>query len=156
MSTRSPLSDFVRPSNLVRILGICAVLTCVWLSLLFTLQASAAPLAPQSPQFAKSESLGLSDFSAKVTKNKTVLLIWNTGSEAQILGFNLWKRTGKGVWVKMNADLIPAKNTGQLISNQYTQRDSQVKVGKTYRYMLEVVSITGYSAKTDPLAVKIQ
>ncbi len=116
----------------------------------------AAPAQPAHPTIAGQESLGLADFGLKLTKKHTVLLNWNTGTEMQILGFNLWKQVGKGEWKLMNAEMIAAKNPGELIGNAYAFTDKKVTVGKKYSYKLEVVSVEGYSAFTDPIQVKVK
>lgn len=157
MFSHSPLSNRVHQTHLVRLLGVSLVIGLLSLSaLLLAPQAIASPRAPEAPQPAHSEMLGLSDFGVKVTKNGSVLLHWETGSEMSILGFNVWKRAGKGEWQKLNADMIPALSTGQVVGNAYQLRDRAVKRGKAYFYQLEVVSTDGYSAYTDVVKVKIK
>ena len=143
--------SFVRLAALV-------MLAALMLVLAHTTAATslAAPAQPAHPAIAGQESLGLADFGLKLTKKHTVLLNWNTGTEMQILGFNLWKQTGKGEWTRINAEIIAAKNPGELIGNAYAYTDKTVKVGKKYSYKLEVISVEGYSAFTDPIQVKVQ
>jgi hypothetical protein len=139
-----------------RLLSACLVLGLMfWLILLAAPSTFAAARAPESPQITHQESLGLSSFDVKVTKYKTVLVRWETGSESQILGFNVWKRVGKHAWQKLNSDMVGAKNTGEVFGNKYSMRDTNVQSGKRYSYQLEVISIYGYSAFTDPIQVKI-
>ena len=115
----------------------------------------AAPAVPAHPQINTQASLGLASFSVKLTKKNTVLLEWETGSELQILGFNVWKRTFSGEWTRLNSEPIPAKNPGEILGNTYLLRDLQVKSGKRYFYQLEVISTDGYSAFTEPVKIKI-
>jgi hypothetical protein len=141
---------------LVRVLSTCLVLGLMfWLALLAAPSTFAAARAPESPQITHQESLGLATFTVKVTKSKTVLVRWETGSESQILGFNVWKRVGKHEWQQLNPNTIVAKSTGEVFGNKYSMRDTNVRSGKRYSYQLEVISIYGYSAFTDPIQVKI-
>lgn len=157
MLALSPTSNYVRRTLLVRFLGICALVGLVsWGALLFAPQALAAPRAPEAPKIAQPASLGLSGFGAKVTRRGVVILHWETGTEMTIFGFNVWKRVGKGAWQKLNAAMIPAKSTGQVVGNEYLLRDKHVQAGKAYSYKLEVVSTEGYSAYTEVVKVKIK
>lgn len=107
-----------------------------------------SPLVPNS--------LGLASFNAKLNNKGQVILNWETGSELSIIGFNVWKRVGKGEYKLMNAEMIPAKNMGEVMGNTYLKRDKKVQSGKKYFYQLEVVSTFGYSAFTEAVKVKVK
>ena len=77
-------------------------------------------------------------------KQERVNVKWQTGTELNILGFNLYRAVGKtGTYKQLNAELIPAKNLGQVLGASYILRDTQVKAGKTYFYKLQVVYADG-------------
>lgn len=100
-------------------------------------------------------SLGLVEFSGKVTKTKKVHLYWDTGTEVNLVGFNVWKKAGNGEFVLLNANLIPAR-TGLAVGNSYSLLDKRVKPGTKYRYKLEVISVDGYSAWSDAVSLKVR
>lgn len=149
--------SIVRPWNVFRILGILMLfgLLC-WIALATPSATIAATQAPGHAQITQPAMLGLSNFTVKATKKHTAQICWETGSEMLILGFNVWKRAGKGEWKQLNAEMIPAKNIGEVIGNSYAMTDKQVKIGKSYSYQLEVIGSNGVSAFTDPITVKIK
>lgn len=100
-------------------------------------------------------SLGLVEFSGKVTKTKEVHLYWDTGTEVNLVGFNVWKQAGNGEFVRLNANLIPAR-TGVAMGNSYSMLDKRVKLRTKYTYKLEVVSVDGYSAWSDEVSLKVR
>ena len=70
-------------------------------------------------------------------KQARVNVKWQTGTELNILGFNLYRAVGRhSAYKQLNAELIPAKNLGQVLGASYILRDTQVKAGKTYFYKL--------------------
>lgn len=101
-------------------------------------------------------SLGLASFSAKLDKKNKVILTWDTGTELTILGFNIQRRTAKGQYQTVNAEMVPAQNTGEIIGNAYKLKDSKVKKGKVYFYQLELVSTQGYSALSEEVRIKVK
>ena len=81
-----------------------------------------------------------------------------TGSETNMIGFNVWRR-GKGKangWQKLNALVIAAKNVGQPMGTDYSYSDASVQAGKTYRYKLEVLGTDGSSSWSKIIKVKVQ
>ena len=76
------------------------------------------------------------DFSAR-PRAHGALLSWTTGSESNLLGFNVWRfRNGKGV--KVNRTLVEAKRSGEPTGASYTFLDSHpgARQGLTYRLQL--------------------
>lgn len=71
-----------------------------------------------------------------------VKLAWDTASEANLVGFNVWRARGKGEFVKLNADPIPASNSGDLNGHAYTYADPLSKKGR-YQYKLELLTTAG-------------
>ncbi len=72
-------------------------------------------------------------------KGAQVQLTWDTASEVNLVGFNVWRARGKGEFVKLNAELIPALSPGVLAANSYAYADPLSKKG-AYRYKLELVT----------------
>jgi hypothetical protein len=78
----------------------------------------------------------VASFDATSGKSGTTLR-WTTGSETEILGFNVWRyRSAKAV--KLNRTLIRAKRSGQAAgaSYRYVDRGPGAKRGLTYRLQL--------------------
>lgn len=88
----------------------------------------------------------LLSFKAQFT-HKSVELIWETASEIDTLGFNLFRQTvlPDGTYSraqKVNAEVIPSK--GDAISGAtYTFNDLEIANTMTYRYQLSEVTLTG-------------
>jgi hypothetical protein len=70
-----------------------------------------------------------------------VRLNWVTTSELGLVGFDLYRsETLNGVRQKLNPNLLPAKNPGQIVKTYYQFMD-QVVQGKTYFYWLEMIKL---------------
>lgn len=95
----------------------------------------------------------LSSFSGKA-KAKQINLKWTSANEFNTSGFNVWRKFGKAGWKQVNADFINAQTPGQQNSHQYSYTDTVKKLGKTYRYKLEVVRTDGSSSWSDVVRVK--
>lgn len=95
----------------------------------------------------------LNSFSVKATANAN-RAAWETGTEVNIVGFNLWRKVGKNDWRMVNDQLLPAKNMGKIAGAGYTTKDENVKSGKVYRYKLQVVVTDGKSEWSN--VVKVQ
>ena len=96
----------------------------------------------------------ISEFTAQV-QDARVQLNWTTANELNVLGFQVYRREGKRDETKLNAELIPAQNPGELISNTYAFEDANVRAGKKYVYRLQVVFANGESESVEPIEVKI-
>ncbi|RMF92392.1 MAG: hypothetical protein D6734_12365 [Candidatus Schekmanbacteria bacterium] len=78
----------------------------------------------------------LSSFSAK-QKRKKVHIVWQTASETNNIGFNIWRREdGASDYTKINEKLIKSKKRA-IGGAKYHFNDKGVKKGKTYFYRLE-------------------
>lgn len=101
-------------------------------------------------------AVGLSQLSALASNPHLVKVKWQTGTELNIIGFNILRRGG-GVkaWKQLNADLIGAKNIGQVMGSRYLYNDSTVGPGKTYKYKLQVVYTDGSKQTTAAIKVKM-
>ncbi len=88
-------------------------------------------------------AITLAYFTAKVGKNGSVTLAWETVTEVDNAGFNLYRaRTEHGEYKKINDTLIPAK--GNAVSGAaYSYLDTPRK--GTYYYKLEDIDYNGVS-----------
>ena len=86
-----------------------------------------------------------------------VTLRWETAQEMNNQGFNIYRSgTGEdGSWVKMNNNMIPAKNFGQMIPASYEWYDTDVEQGKIYYYRLEDIEYGSYSTMHAPVKIKV-
>ena len=85
-----------------------------------------------------------------------VLVEWETASEMDNDGFNLWRaETEAGPYTKLNADLIPAQG-GPTTGASYSYEDEAVTNGVTYWYKLEDVDLYGVSAMHGPVSATLQ
>ncbi len=75
-----------------------------------------------------------------------VSLQWATLSEANILGFNLWRRHGSGRAVRVNTALLPARYAGQMASGSYRFLDHPLLPGY-YDYTLEILRLDGTTVR---------
>ena len=82
----------------------------------------------------------LKSFVGKVRRG-VVTLRWRTASEAQVLGFNVFREAAKRV--KLNRSLIRAKGAGSLGAATYSLLDKKARRGTTYTYSLQIVSLNG-------------
>jgi hypothetical protein len=69
-----------------------------------------------------------------------IQLGWQTAQETDLVGFNLYRaESPDGLQMKVNLQLIPAINPGQLRGNNYLYLDATPVAGKTYYYWVEWV-----------------
>lgn len=98
-------------------------------------------------------ALDLVAFDARVKQNQ-VRLKWQTGSEMNVVGFNVLRRQGKqGAWIQQNAQIIPAQASGQAQGSAYAYQDAP-NVG-TYLYRLEIVHTNGASTQSQAVRVRV-
>lgn len=71
-----------------------------------------------------------------------VLLSWRTASEANIVGFNLY-RLQKGKLVKVNRALIPSVFGGTASGHRYSWLDRNAPRSGNVRYRLQALSLSG-------------
>jgi len=82
-----------------------------------------------------------------------VTLAWQTGTETDNAGFNLYRATADaaGPYKKLNPALIPAQ--GDPVSGaSYTYTDDSVTKGVTYFYYLEDLDLSGLATQSEPIA----
>jgi hypothetical protein len=85
-----------------------------------------------------------------------VTLAWQTGTEVDNAGFNLWRAmAADGPYTKLNDALIPAE--GDPVSGaNYVYIDSDVVEKVTYYYKLEDVDIRGVTTLHGPVSARVQ
>jgi hypothetical protein len=81
------------------------------------------------------------DFTAR-PRAHGALLRWTTGSESNLLGFNVW-RVRRGTGVKLNRTLVPAKRSGEPSGASYAYLDAHPGVRKGLTYRLQLVDLHG-------------
>ena len=98
----------------------------------------------------------LSNFSA-TPQGSSVLATWETATELDNLGFNLYRSTTpQGPFDQLNDTLIPTQNPGQVLGATYTWLDEGVASGGTYYYLLEDVDINGVITSHGPVSASMQ
>jgi autotransporter-associated beta strand protein len=85
-----------------------------------------------------------------VTLNGQVTVRWSTSSEAQTVGFDLYRLTD-GQWTRLNTALIPAQGWPKGgIGASYSVADPGAQAGATYSYKLVERTTTGQSIAYGP------
>jgi hypothetical protein len=90
--------------------------------------------------------------------DESVLLSWETTSEIDNLGFNLYRATSvNGARIKLNAQLIPTLVApGSPFGAVYEYTDTAVNNGKTYYYWLEALDIYGDTQLQGPVEITLR
>ncbi len=95
----------------------------------------------------------LSDFAAEPGAGK-ISLTWETGSEVNLLGFNLYRGTSLvGVYRQLNESLIESQLPGMPVGTRYTWVDRDVEPGVPYYYKLEQLNVNGSPIMFGPESV---
>lgn len=98
----------------------------------------------------------LADFVATYRAGDGVMLAWETVSEQDNVGFNVYRSDGSEVeWKRLNDTLIPAASPGSSQGNFYTWIDRMADPGSTYWYMLEDVTVDGVATQHDAVVVVV-
>jgi hypothetical protein len=86
-----------------------------------------------------------------------VLVTWETVSEVNNQGFNLYRSTSPdAAGEKINATLIPSQAPGSAQGAVYTWQDADVTAGTTYYYTLEDLDLSGASSLHGPVSAAFQ
>jgi hypothetical protein len=87
-----------------------------------------------------------------------VLVTWETASELDNRGFNLYRGTTPDGWDRrLNDFLIPSQSQGSPSGFEYTWEDRDELVnGQTYWYWLEDVDIYGATTRHGPVSATVQ
>jgi hypothetical protein len=88
------------------------------------------------------------------SRQTSVLVEWETASELDTAGFNLYRgpNTG-GPFERVNDELIPTKGD-PLSGGNYTYEDTSVRAGRVVYYQLEEVRLDGSSQRFGPISVE--
>lgn len=85
-----------------------------------------------------------------------VIVEWSTASELDTVGFNIYRSENpQGDFQLINDKLIPS-STDAIAGGNYSYRDTTVKAGRTYYYMLEDMTAAGASERNGPIRVKAE
>jgi len=85
-------------------------------------------------------------------RDRAVDLAWQTGSELDNLGFNLYRSaSSSGPWTRLNSALIPGLGSSPL-GAAYSWRDSGLVSGQRYYYRLEDVDTRSVSTFHGPVS----
>ncbi len=83
-----------------------------------------------------------------------VLVAWETVSELDNLGFNLYRSTDEGVMgERLNEELIPSQAPGSGQGFRYEWADYGVSAGVSYYYWLEDVDFAGNTTLHGPVSL---
>lgn len=100
------------------------------------------------------QAISLAAFEATAV-GQDVRLNWETASEVNNLGFNLWRGTSFDNRVQLNTELIPAQTPGGGQGALYEWWDQGVGAG-TFYYWLEDVDMNGNRTFHEPVSVTIE
>ena len=82
-----------------------------------------------------------------------MLLEWETATEIDNLGFNLYRsESAGGPRNQLNQGLIPGQAPGSPVGAVYTWQDQEVETGTTYYYWLEDVDTHSAATQHGPVS----
>jgi hypothetical protein len=111
---------------------------------------TAAPFVCETPS-----AVTLASFSAAVS-GSSITLSWETASELENLGFNLYRAESVGgTQTQLNASLIPAQAPGSAVGAAYQFVDANVSSGVTYYYWLEDLDVNNLSTVHGPVTAQL-
>lgn len=95
------------------------------------------------------------DYFTATEVEQAVELKWETTSEVDNLGFNLYRnQEGEEGWVKLNAELIPTVvYPGAPFGGEYSFTDTEIEPGQTYFYWLMDMDNHGTASLHGPVEV---
>lgn len=109
-------------------------------------------ITPISPPLA----VQLAGFSAEVGEGH-VLLRWETVSEQESAGFNVWRGTSAAAAeTQLNDALIPSQGPASSEGFAYEWVDASVAAGATYFYWLEAVDVNGGTQRFGPVSAMME
>ncbi|HSN78223.1 MAG TPA: CARDB domain-containing protein [Anaerolineae bacterium] len=97
----------------------------------------------------------LAFFSAQI-EPEGVRLVWETVSEIDHLGFNVYRGLLPDGSDQVLLTFIPAQAPGSTLGAAYTYQDTAVQVGQTYWYWLEDVDLSGATTLHGPVSATVQ
>jgi hypothetical protein len=97
----------------------------------------------------------LLSFTGKATGRSAVKLTWQTASEVDAIGYNVWRFGSSGKPVKVNRVILAAKTARGIGGARYSLLDPRVQPG-AYTYRLQVVSTNGTRAWRASATVRVR
>jgi len=89
-------------------------------------------------------------------QDKAVLVTWETASELDNVGFNLYRSaTAAGPYTQLNDTLIPPQFPGKVMGGDYEWLDTDVQPGIVYFYKLEDLDVKGVSTFHGPVSTSV-
>jgi hypothetical protein len=99
-------------------------------------------------------AVDLAAFSA-VPQGNGVLLSWQTATELDNLGFNVYRADSpQGQRTRLNKRLIPSQMSGSVMGASYSFLDETAVPSRTYYYWLEDVDVHGMTGTHGPAEVR--
>ncbi len=97
----------------------------------------------------------LSSFTASVTASSFVQIEWQTESECDLIGYNIYRNQSDELEeaTKINLNYVSPHNSSS--QNIYSYVDSDVETETTYNYWLESVELDGHSEFFGPVSVTL-
>jgi hypothetical protein len=87
------------------------------------------------------------------SQDNAILLSWETPSETNNLGFNLYRAESlDGQRIQLNDSLILSQAPGSLVGAIYQYVDDSIEMATTYYYWLEEVDFTGRATLYGPVS----
>lgn len=105
-------------------------------------------------EFQKTTAVNVFGLNGKVNLKGDVILRWQSATELQISGFNVYRKTASSGWQMANRKFIQAKRPGDVSGQRYRFKDAAVKGGVRYWYKVEVVYADGHSEWTEVVRVR--
>ncbi len=88
-------------------------------------------------------------------QGRDVVVSWQTATEQDNLGFNLYRtNSAGGERVQLNERLIPSQNLGSSIGSNYQFVDRSAEPDTAYHYWLEDIDMDGVTGLNGPAAVQ--
>ncbi len=97
----------------------------------------------------------LSSFNAIATADNFAQISWETASESNLLGYNIYRSENENQddALRVTATMITASN--QAMGDSYSYTDDEVEMNTTYNYWLQSTDFDGTSQMFGPVTVKI-
>jgi hypothetical protein len=96
----------------------------------------------------------MAEMKATASPREGIVLTWYTESEANSLGFKVWRSDREsGKYAQITTILIPSHGNSSA-RNEYTFADPNIQDGQTYWYKIEEISADGKSVFNGPISVQ--
>ncbi len=99
-------------------------------------------------------AIELASFNAE-PQGRDVLVSWETASEVDNVGFNIYRSEAGGERIRLNDWLIPSQSPGSTAGSSYQFVDRSADPDTAYQYWLEDIDAVGAAGMNGPLAVQM-